>query len=86
MTPFVISDNTKLVVDLKNIFPEIITFNSNFINDHYKWCKIVVNKEQLDFLEILIASHGNLLYATFLSSFSEMIYYFSDTIEKVIVL
>ena len=79
-TPFVCSDCEDTLSELSVLYPEII------INSFQLGREVSLSKCQKDFIDILLLSKSAKLAASFLSTFSELVYYFSDTITDVVII
>lgn len=79
-TPFICSDSDAIINSLSHTF-NIITNSYNLGED----CSIL-SKTQRDFIDILLLSKCDEFRGSFLSTFSELVYYFSDSIKAVVIL
>ncbi len=77
-TPFICSDDSDLLYKLKKEYDIII-------HDHLD-NNIEYTKEQCDFIDILLLGFCDIFVGSFLSSFSELVYYFSNDIQKTIII
>ena len=76
--PFICSDDSDLLYKLKKEYDIII-------HDHLD-NNIEYTKEQRDFIDILLLGFCDIFVGSFLSSFSELVYYFSNDIQKTIII
>ena len=76
--PFICSDDTELVNNLSKKYNIITHRYSNSNLDFKQW--------ELDFIDIILMGKSEIFVGSFLSSFSELVYYFSNTIKKTVII